>query len=1043
MARAVNRGVRMPVVLLFRHGAAATLAAVRRRPRKRDAERDVLQNITLVKDINCREPHRAHLDILADLALDRLTTGENVRDFDDLHAAWEKTLDIETLNRRFYDDLFGWFQRAVRECRFPDDGAGKGNAERHVIRAITRLLFIWFLVEKNLVPRRLFTSEFARETLKRYDANSTDYYRAVLQNLFFATLNTEIGKRKFRAANGNHRVFERYRYRDLLADPDGFAAQLRRVPFVNGGLFDCLDDFEPAKRGGRRVDAFTDHPGEGKALSVPARLFLDEAEGLFPLFRRYKFTVEENTPLDTEVALDPELLGRVFENLLAAYDPETEKSERKATGSYYTPRYIVDYMVEEALVAALAEKAQPTVRHNAAPWRERLRRLFRWEDAFDDSAGLFDENETEALVRAIARLRVLDPAVGSGAFPMGVLHKLTLALRRLDPGNERWEKIQKDIAVEKAGAAFEVSDPDARDSLLADISNFFEIYRRSDFGRKLYLIQNGIFGVDIQPVACQIAKLRFFISLAIEQTRNDDADDNYGFRPLPNLETRFVAANALIGLAHAGGVLRTSLLSKIERELAAVRERYFNARTRRTKTKARDEDVALRTEMAEELESADFGKDSARSIADWDPYNQNTSAEWFDPEWMFGISEGFDVTIGNPPYVRADFQSDKYKTMRKVIERSGYYETLSWKWDMYVPFIERGFKLLSPHGITSLIVSDAVCKAKYAQKPREWLLREGVIQRLDFYSNIEIFEAGVRNVSYVIQKADGATNLPLRRRHESVFGDVTYLPSGPQRDLDERIFRPEASYYRSLSTTVPLGRLCYISVGMNVHANKRVAPNAFGLKDVVVEIKDKTHPVPFVQGKHLQRWLPKLHRWLEWGTERAPALFSSQGFPEIFTSPEKILAPRSPGPIPKACYDSGQRRYDASSVGFVLWHTLQGVRNGSIKQKARYRDEPRTRKTSEREQLESASRKFSVKFLLAVMNSTIARKFLYDWRKSNIHVYPDDWKKLPVPDVPAEAQQPVVDIVESILATKRADANADVTEMEAEVDRLIGTLYGV
>ncbi len=494
MTRAANRGFLMPVVLLFRHGGALTLAVVHRRTHKRDSSRDVLEKVTLVKDVRLTGAHRAHLDILAGLALPRLVAEEGVRNFDELHAAWERALDIEALNRRFYGELFAWFERAVARCRFPDDGAGPGNAERHVIRLVTRLLFIWFLKEKGLVPDELFTEDFARRALKRHTSESGDYYRACLQNLFFATLNTGIERRGFSEGSpATHRDFNLYRYRRLLADPDDFVARLKSVPFVNGGLFDCLDDFEGKRAGGRRIDAFTDNEAQGRDLHVPASLFFHDGEGLIPLLRRYKFTVEENTPLDREVALDPELLGRAFENLLAAYNPETRATARKATGSYYTPRHIVDYMVGEALAAALAAKVAPA--DGDVPFqREKLGYLLDWEDACGDAGELFDADETRALVGAIAELRVLDPAAGSGAFPMGVLHRLTLALGRLDPENEIWEALQKKRATAQAGKAFDVEKREARDEELAEISRLFEAYRDSDFGR------SGTFDATVRPL---------------------------------------------------------------------------------------------------------------------------------------------------------------------------------------------------------------------------------------------------------------------------------------------------------------------------------------------------------------------------------------------------------------------------------------------------------------------------------------------------------------------------------------------------------------
>ena len=753
MTRAVNRLFPMPVVVLFRHGSALTLAVVHRRADKRDDERDVLEKVTLVKDIDLAEPRRAHLEILRDLALPRLRKDKGVRNFDGLHAAWEAALDIEALNRRFYGELFQWFERAVAQCRFPDDGAGRGGAERHVIRLITRLLFIWFLKEKELVPGRLFDESFAREALKRYDPDKTDYYRAVLQNLFFATLNTEIARRAFSTKdNRAHRDFNKYRCRALLADPQGFLAMLRGVPFVNGGLFDCLDDFEGRNAGGRRIDAFTDNPAQHRDLSVPASLFFAPERGLFPLFERYKFTVEENTPLDRDVALDPELLGRVFENLLAAYNPETQETARKATGSYYTPRHIVDYMVGEALAAALAANSRPTDGDDEF-WRGRLRYLLDYEAAFDDAGELFDAAETEAVIRAVAGLRVLDPAAGSGAFPMGVLHKLTLALRRLDPDNARWEKLQKEQAGGKAGKAFEAASVQAREEELLDISRTFELYRDSDFGRKLYLMQNGIFGVDIQPVACQIAKLRFFISLVIEQRANDDPQDNYGIRPLPNLETRFVAADALIGLGvkkRENGVLGNDAVGRIENRLQRVRERYFNARTRDTKLKMRKEDAALRAKLAEALQDRWVaGQDSAEAVAGWDPYDQNACAAWFDAEWMFGVTDGFHVVIGNPPYVRGEKIPDK---ARLPAEFGDFYRGTA---DIYAYFFKKGVDFLAANGLLCFITSNKFMRANYGEPLRDFLKREAPPIFLLDLGRTGTFDATVRPAVLLAGKGGG------------------------------------------------------------------------------------------------------------------------------------------------------------------------------------------------------------------------------------------------------------------------------------------------
>ena len=512
ITREINKLTPMPAMILFQHGNTLTFAVIDRRLHKRKKDKDVLEKVSLIKDINIADPHRAHIDILFDLSIAELYEKHKFKDFPQLHEAWRNTLDTEVLNRQFYLKLFNWFEWAVLEAKFPADETKTLSPQEHVIRLITRMLFVWFIKEKGLIAKKLFNEDRIRELLKDYDRDTGDsYYRAVLQNLFFATLNTEIGKREFsKEGNPGHRNFSRYRYKDQINDPNELLALFAQTPFVNGGLFDCLDSFKGTKDGGYRIDCFSDV--HYRMLSIPDRLFFDRNRGLIPLLKHYKFTVEESTPIEQEVALDPELLGRVFENLLATYNPETGKSKRKQTGSYYTPRPIVDYMVEEALVATLAGQVSPTDGDEKL-WKERLRYLIDYAEAFDDASEWIDDDETDGLVRAISELKILDPAVGSGAFPMGVLHKLTLALRRLDPDNNRWEKLQKDRAAQKAADAFDTIDDQTRPEELLEIDETFKRYRDSDFGRKLYLIQNSIFGVDIQPVACQIAKLRFFISL--------------------------------------------------------------------------------------------------------------------------------------------------------------------------------------------------------------------------------------------------------------------------------------------------------------------------------------------------------------------------------------------------------------------------------------------------------------------------------------------------------------------------------------------------
>lgn len=1060
MTREVNKLFPMPAMVIFKHGRALSLAVINRRLHKRDESRDVLEKVTLIRDIDPARPHRAHVEILFDLSMTELSRKYQVGNFVELHRAWQATLDTAELNRRFFREVANWYFWAVRAVTFPK-GAIDDESTRNatsVIRMITRLIFVWFLKEKGLVPDDLFRRHKLSGLLKFEDAKGSTYYKAVLQNLFFATLNQEMdppgksAKRAFRNEGQHFNITSLYRYRVLFQDPDSALDLFRTVPFLNGGLFECLD--KPDKMEPKsviRIDGFSDRPDN--ELAVPDVLFFSEEQpidlnevygtrnkqyrvrGIIDIFDRYKFTVEENTPIEEEIALDPELLGRVFENLLAAYNPETGVTARKQTGSFYTPREIVDYMVDEVLIACFETKLREDGGYADDAERADLNRRIRHLLSYTSEAHRFSEAEARRLIAAIDSVKILDPACGSGAFPMGVLHKLVFVLGKLDPGNRGWRERQ----IQKAE---QIDDSVARETAITEIEEAFA-NNELDYGRKLYLIENCIYGVDIQPIAVQIAKLRFFISLVVDQ-RIDDRRPNRGIRPLPNLETKFIAANSLLGIHRSPQLtLRDQRIEEKETELAKVRRSHFTARTPTTKAKWRQRDRELRGEIAALLVDNGWPADATTRLAHWDPYDQNASSDFFDPEWMFGVVEGFDVTLGNPPYVRAD-SGEAHLAMRKAIEKSGEYETLWEKWDLFVAFIERGFKLLKPGGVTTMIVSDAYCHSKYAQKSQNWFLKNSRILRLDFFSDIQIFDAAVHNMTYLFQRGSDSEVCPERRVHSPEFGAVTYLQTDKQLNLNYRAFFPEE--VRSSGPPWPsltLRDICYVSFGCRPNSDERIARGEFVAADLLSARRDKFHPKPYIEAKDVVRWTYRQTRWLEWGTKRSPSLLARPTFEALYEVPEKIVAADVSGAENRAAYDNASVFHSHTLISVVPWRYVSGIRNNSLKKSARYREEnPPRPDLPTREDLEETSAKFAVKYLLAVVNSDVARDFLRGNRRSNIHLYPDDWKKLPIPDAAPEEQAPIVSLVDKILAAKTADPDADVGSLEAEVDRLVRELYG-
>jgi MoxR-like ATPase len=843
-ARVLNSLFAQPVLLLFRYGAHISLAITYRRANKTDQSRDVVaRKVTLIKDIALAEPHSGHLAILEDFSLPALSRARqrDIRTFADLDDAWRESLSTQLLNRQFYKEIANWYFWARDNSTFPKDAPvdADGKPSLPLIRLLTRLIFCWFLREKSLprggtlIPADLFDPPRIREFLRDASPDATTYYTGIVQNLFFATLNAEMDKegqphhRHFIGEGEDDEPEEHFnaavwRNKQLLAQPEKVEGHFRRIPFLNGGLFECLD--EPVfndkgkKIGERRVDGFSTRPA--KQAKVPNFLFfgadrtadLSTAYGdsgrsketvrpLLEIFRSYKFTLTENTPIEEEVALDPELLGHVFENLLAAFNPETGTIARKATGSFYTPRIVVDWMVDEALVVHLAERV-PTAAE------AEIRDLLSWESDTHD----VPPATVSALIDAIDSLKSLDPACGSGAFPMGLLQKLVHLLKKLDPENEGWRARQ-------TAAAEAIESAPARQAATNAIVRAFA-RDDDDYGRKLYLIENCLYGVDIQPIAVQIAKLRFFIALVVDQPIVEE-EPNYGILPLPNLETKIVAANTLLGLRRGQLMLGSNEVRALERQLQQIRHDYFTARRYADKKDLRARDRELCRQLATALaNSGECTPADAQRLADWNPYDTNREASFFDPGWMFGLAvgrqrpsaatlrgnmaaiinqtagqlelgsapvdhgagNGFDLILGNPPYVRQEElknvsvqdSAGRPRPLKHVLKEQ--YECFTGTADLYVYFIERSLQLLRTGGVLSFITSNKYFRAAYGERLRTYLLyatRPRVI--LDF-GDAPLFTAIAYPCVLVVQKTRAVEKgkLPPSEKFasEATFGQL-------------------------------------------------------------------------------------------------------------------------------------------------------------------------------------------------------------------------------------------------------------------------------
>lgn len=807
LTRAFNRASNhLPVLLLLRYPASATDASKRlalaasERGAYAQAWRmgEKVGKVSILFDIDPRPKnplvpneglHTGH-----ERLLERLKVPGDVHTLEALSRYWNEVLDVRLLNQQFYQELSNWYFWALRQVRTPAHAGDQGDDVRHataMIRLITRLIFTWFLKEKHLVPVGLFEQDFVYKRLLRPaadDPHGSTYYKAVLQNLFFATLNTEMRdkqgekNRRFRPATRSARGHNEgygetgYLRYEALFTPQGAELALdlfNRIPFLNGGLFECLDPNPEAGAARVLIDCFSD--GNQGKLHLPDELFFglervvnlagdygdmarkrEKVRGLLHILKGYTFTITENTPLEEEVALDPELLGKVFENLLASYNPETQTTARKQTGSFYTPREVVEYMVDESLLAYLRPHL-PTA--SRAADEARLRRLLANPDATSELPAPI----TQQLIAAIDGLKLLDPACGSGAFPMGALQRLTYLLARLDPNNTLWQQQQVERALapvledlRKAGTfndrQLRAKAEELAKERIAEITETFSDAYELDYGRKLYLIENCLFGVDIQPVAVQITKLRCFIALLVEQKTTaalaQRPDRNLGIRPLPNLETKFVAANTLLRLQEdaaatarrdqgqqMGLLAMDDDVADLRQQLRTVRHDYFTVRGREAKRALKTRDAQLRARLGKALTRTLPGPDAQR-LAAWDPYDLRGSADFFSPAWMLGVDEGFDVVIGNPPYVRQEKFSDQKPRLQQH-----YPLTYTGTADLYVYFYDRALQALRPGGVLCFITSNKFYRAGYGGKLRGLLASTTTLHRLIDFGDAPVFDA--------------------------------------------------------------------------------------------------------------------------------------------------------------------------------------------------------------------------------------------------------------------------------------------------------------
>ena len=812
--------------------------------------------------LDLNDPTRFHRDLLRGL---RVPPGANLLE---VSRAWQQEFSVERVTTKFYQEYAAVRDRIAEAllAHNRDHPVVKSftqdEARAWATRQMGRVLFLWFLQAKQWLgePGGRGSATYLRDLWhKRADAEGGEYYRGILVPMFFDAMATGSSSRN------DHPI-------------------LGYVPYLNGGLF--------------RRNALEDRIHDAEEVSLPDEVFdpypdedddLDDEEGrdktLLGLLSRYRFTTRESTPDDQSVDPDPELLGRVFENLY-------QGDERHDTGTYYTPREIVQFMCREALDGYLRD---------ATGVEQSTLNVLRQE-----AVGSRDEYESipdvpaDALIDALETVRVCDPAVGSGAFLLGALQEI-VALRR--------------------GILFSQTsyvDP-------------HELYRMvSEWKRRI--IENSLYGVDINPEAVEICRLRLWLSMVLDMDDPPVPDSDWA---LPNLDFQIVAGDSLVDRV-AGVTFKESWptpetlqlgmelqgsLQRLENNIAQRRREFQGTHKNPRRLRelrdliARDQREIVRLHLEDALDRAETELEAllkaleeskrrltttalrkAESLIDRmrSLLNNLKSTDFALVQkpflWPVAFPEvlregdsnaGFDIVLANPPYVRQERLDAEDQRSYEEAFSSIHVGTA----DILVYFYARALQILRPGGWLSFITSNSFTKRKYGEKLRGYLPQTLRVTRLIDFGEISLFDATVE--PYVLVGHRTPPNLcetvaghnlyiPLTRTlggrgsvervREELHGLPEYLENEvshfPQRRLTYSEWRIENEdtnvlFERLMNQGTPLDEFVdgRIYVGVKTGLNKAFAIDQYKRDELITEDPGSSEVIkPWLRGGEIKRW---------------------------------------------------------------------------------------------------------------------------------------------------------------------------------------------
>ena len=555
--------------------------------------------------------------------------------------------------------------------------------------------------------------------------------------------------------------------------------------------------------------------------------------------------------------------------------------------------------------------------------------------------------------------------------------------------------------------------------MVADIERSFnENVNRPDYARKLYLIENCIYGVDIQPIAIQISKLRFFISLVVDQKTNDNPVDNFGIRPLPNLEAKFVAANTLIGLHNQTNLFVTDDIKRMQDEMKVAKHKIFGAKTVKTKRKYKELVAQLRIQMVEELKRLRAVSDEDHlMLLDWDMFDQNKAAKFFDPNWMFGIDGGFDIVIGNPPYgvsIKGEYRKEAVRCLGNVPD-----------YEIYYYFIQAGRNLLVDNGTICYIIPNTWLFNTYARRFRETVLEKwNIIEILDC-TKFKIFDATVLNSIITWQKS------PLTNKRET----VGYRKTAGLKSFEELISVPrEQMNKKDVLLMNQNWGLAFSLDNLTVGIVNKITQSEITIEKVFPEISQGLIAYDKYRGQsdkiiksrayHSFEYREGWKKWL-WGEDVKRFVLSWNG-QEYIDYCTGIANPRHPR------FFTGKRLLVREITNPSIYATITC--------EELYNDPAII--------IVKDNNIYPIEVVLAILNSKLATFYHFNHSpKATKGAFPkilvQDIKEFPLPAVTESQKQTIIELVDKVLSAKKDNPQANTGAWESEIDRLVYELYGL